>query len=54
MTTYTVTLEEDECGDLVLPIPQEILDELNWHTGITVLEMTLNSDGTIFIKEKIV
>jgi antitoxin component of MazEF toxin-antitoxin module len=51
MTTYTVTLEEDEYGDLVLPIPQPILDELNWHFG-TVLEMTLNSDGTISIKEK--
>jgi hypothetical protein len=53
MTTYTVTLEEDEYGELVLPIPQPILDELNWHCG-TVLEITLNSDNTISIKEKTV
>lgn len=51
MKTYTVILEQDEhTDDLILPIPQEILDEMHWHEG-TVLEMTVNSDNTISIKK---
>lgn len=51
MKTYTVILEQDEhTDDLILPIPQEILDEMNWVCG-TVLEMTVNSDGTISLTE---
>ena len=46
-TNYTVTLEEegDEC---ILPLPDEILDELDWQEG-DVLEWVVNDDNTITI-----
>lgn len=29
--TYTVTIEEDPVtGDLILPIPQELMDQVGW------------------------
>ena len=48
-TNYTVTLEEDgdEC---ILPLPDEILDELDWQEG-DVLEWVVNDDNTITIKK---
>ena len=48
-TNYTVTLEEDgdEC---ILPLPDEILDELDWQEG-DVLEWIVNDDNTITIKK---
>ena len=48
-TNYTVTLEEDgdEC---ILPLPDEILDELDWQEG-DILEWIVNSDNTITIKK---
>lgn len=45
MTTYTVTIEQDNWGELLLPIPEEILEEMNWTTG-TVLDFIDNKDGT--------
>ena len=36
MSNYTVKLEEDENGDLVLPLPDELLKEMGWDIG-TVL-----------------
>jgi len=50
MTTYTVTLEEDSWGDLIMPIPQPILDEMHWTTG-TVLEFTVNPDNSVTLRE---
>jgi hypothetical protein len=46
-TSYTVTLEEDgdEC---ILPLPDEILDELDWQEG-DILEWVVNDDNTITI-----
>ena len=48
-TNYTVTLEEDgdEC---ILPLPDEILDELDWQEG-DILEWIVNPDNTITIKK---
>ena len=48
-TNYTVTLEEDgdEC---ILPLPDEVLDELDWQEG-DVLEWIVNDDNTITIKK---
>jgi hypothetical protein len=48
-TSYTVTLEEDgdEC---ILPLPDEILDELDWQEG-DILEWIVNPDNTITIKK---
>jgi hypothetical protein len=47
---YTVTLQEDENGDLILPIPQEILDQTGWHEG-TVLEFKDCSDGSFTLSK---
>ena len=48
-TNYTVTLEGDD-EDCFLPLPDEILDELDWQEG-DVLEWVVNDDNTITIKK---
>ena len=30
---FTITIEEDEFGELILPIPDEICEELGWDIG---------------------
>jgi len=47
MTQWTITVEEadDGSGDLLLPLPQELLDLKGWADGDT-LEWTDNKDGT--------
>jgi hypothetical protein len=48
---WTVTLEEDpETGDLILPLPQELLDLEGWIEGDT-LDWTTNEDGSIIIQK---
>ena len=42
---YTVELEEDENGELILPLPDELLKEMNWKEG-DQLNFTDNKDGT--------
>ena len=32
-TRYEVTLQEDENGDLLLPIPPLLLEQLGWYEG---------------------
>ena len=44
MTTYTVELKEDENGDIFMPIPDEILDQLGWEIG-DVIDFQLEGDG---------
>ena len=51
MTTYTVSLEADVWGNLILPIPQPILDQTGWIEG-TVLEFIDNNDGSWTLQEK--
>lgn len=48
--SYTVTLEEDANGDLILPIPEEILNSMGWDVG-TTLEWIDNGDGSFTLKE---
>jgi hypothetical protein len=48
-TNYTVTLEGDD-NECILPLPDEILDELDWQEG-DVLEWIVNDDNTITIKK---
>jgi hypothetical protein len=45
--TWTVTLEEaeDGSGDLVMPLPQDFLDQQGWQEG-DVLDWTDNLDGS--------
>lgn len=33
MKRFTATVQQDENGELFLPLPQEMLDELNWVEG---------------------
>jgi hypothetical protein len=50
--SYTVYIEEDnETGDLILPLPQEMLDELGWDTG-DVLDWQNNENGTYTLSKK--
>jgi bifunctional DNA-binding transcriptional regulator/antitoxin component of YhaV-PrlF toxin-antitoxin module len=44
-----VTLEQDG-DDLVLPIPDEVLEDLSWVEGDT-LEWIDNGDGTLTLKK---
>ena len=49
-TSYTVTLEDDG-EELILPIPDEMLDELGWEDGC-MLEWDINEeDNTIIIRK---
>jgi hypothetical protein len=51
MTQWTVTIEEDpETGDLILPLPQEMLDLQGWVEGDT-LDWIDNKDGTWCIQK---
>jgi len=45
-TTWIVTLEQDpETGDLVMPIPTEVLDANGWRIGDT-LTWNIDDEGT--------
>lgn len=47
---FTVTIEENESGDLILPIPEELADELRWEMG-DVLEHEIDEDGVWVLKK---
>ena len=48
---YTAHLEEDpETGDMYMPLPDELLDELGWKEG-DYLDWQDNEDGTWSIKK---
>lgn len=44
-----ITQEDAETGDLMLPIPQPILDQMGWKEG-DELKFGLNPDGTMLIE----
>ena len=49
---YTVTLETDpETGELVLPFPPDLLNQMGWDFGDTLVWLD-NRDGTFTIKKK--
>lgn len=50
MTKYTITLEEAENGDLIMPIPDEILSELGWGEN-TRVKWINNFDGSWTIQK---
>jgi antitoxin component of MazEF toxin-antitoxin module len=48
----TVILEEDpDTGDLIMPIPQDMLDSLGWKEGDT-LTWTIKTNGSIILSKK--
>lgn len=49
---YEVIVQEDpDTGDLILPIPQPVLDSLGWKEGDDV-EFDVREDGTFLIQRK--
>jgi hypothetical protein len=51
MSKHTVKLEEDENGDLVLPLSDELLKELDWKEGDN-LNWKDNNDGSFTLTKK--
>jgi len=49
MKRFTVSLQEDEYGDLILPIPEEVIDDLGWELGD---ELQYIVDGDTFLLKK--
>ena len=47
-TSWTVTLEEDENGDIVLPLPEEMIKQLGWLTD-DILDFVLNENDQSII-----
>lgn len=48
--TWTVKAEQDTAGELVLPLPVDLLAQMGWHEG-TELFWDVD-DGKIVLKEK--
>lgn len=47
MKRYTITLEEDSVtGDTILPFPPEVLEELGWKEGDTLLWNVIEENGS--------
>jgi hypothetical protein len=52
MKSWTVTLEEDpEFGDLIAPLPEDMLTEVGWKEGDEIL-WTDNGDGSWTLTKK--
>lgn len=47
---YEVITQEDENGDLIIPIPQPVLDSLGWKEGDDI-EFGLDPKGNIILKK---
>jgi len=50
-TSYTVILEEGDDEECILPLPDEVLDQLDWQDG-DMLEWIVNDDNTITIRKE--
>ena len=51
LVRYEVITQEDEVtGDLMLPIPQKLLDELGWREGDEI-EFAINDQGRYVLKK---
>lgn len=48
---YEVITQEDENGDLLIPIPEEILRSLGWKEGMEV-DIDFDANGTLYLKRK--
>ena len=49
--SYTITLDEDpETGDLILPLPDEVLARAGWAEGDT-LNWLVQDDGSIIVSK---
>lgn len=48
---YEVITQEDENGDLLIPIPEEVLRSLGWKEGMEV-EIDVDTNGNLYLKRK--
>jgi hypothetical protein len=48
---YEVITQEDENGDLFLPIPPQVLEELGWKEG-TQIDIQIGENGTFYLTRK--
>jgi antitoxin component of MazEF toxin-antitoxin module len=51
MTTIILEEADDGSGDLIMPIPQDMLDKLGWKEGDT-LTWTVKTNGSIILSKK--
>lgn len=52
ITSFTATVQEDpDTGELGIPLPQELLDQLGWRIGDTLTWID-NKDGSFTIRKK--
>lgn len=51
MSSFTVALIEDG-DDVILPLPQEVLDSLSLKDGDTVI-WSVQEDGSVFLTKKV-
>ena len=52
-TTWIVELEEDpETGDLIMPLPMELMASLGWNIGDTLVWNTDEQDKTVKLTKK--
>lgn len=47
---YEVITQEDENGDVILPIPIPVLKKLGWKEGDDIL-IDINEDGKLYLKK---
>ena len=47
---YEVITQEDDNGDMIIPIPISVLKKLGWNEGDDV-EIGVSEDGNLFLKK---
>lgn len=50
--SWTVTVEEDDDGNLILPLPEEMVNELGWLTG-DVLDIDIDGETNSIVVKNI-
>jgi len=50
-TGWTIILQEDADGELILPLPPELLEQTGWVEGDTII-WNLQEDGSVFLSKK--
>ena len=48
---YEVITQEDENGDVLLPIPPQVLEQLGWKEG-TQIDIQIGENGTFYLTRK--
>jgi len=46
-----ITQEDPETGDLIIPIPPKVLEDLGWKEGDQV-DFDIGKDGKIYVRKK--